>query len=87
MKETLNIENAVKSTKHSIFYYTNFIEQIEENKIHDLNKRTFFIIFMVHEQINSFKNLLEFSSRELEQFSYLVNLLFLTKKNHITVIS
>ena len=37
MKETLNIENAVKSTKHSIFYYTNFIEQIEENKIHDLN--------------------------------------------------
>lgn len=37
IRETLNIDKAIEDMKHSIVYYTNFIEQIEENLMYDLN--------------------------------------------------
>lgn len=37
MREKLDINEAIENTKKGIVYYTEFIEQMEENSIHDLN--------------------------------------------------
>ncbi len=34
---TINVEKAIEQTDHSIYYYTQFIEQMEENIMYDLN--------------------------------------------------
>lgn len=37
LKNTLNVDNAIENMEKSIYYYTQFIEQIEENMLCDLN--------------------------------------------------
>jgi hypothetical protein len=37
LKNTLNVDNAIETMEKSIYYYTQFIEQIEENMLCDLN--------------------------------------------------
>ena len=37
LREKLDVTEAIENTKKGIVYYTEFIEQMEENRIHDLN--------------------------------------------------
>lgn len=37
LREKLNVNEAIENTKKGIIYYTEFIEQIEENSMYDLN--------------------------------------------------
>jgi hypothetical protein len=37
LREKLDINEAIENTKKGIVYYTEFIEQMEENSIHDIN--------------------------------------------------
>jgi len=79
MTETLNMSKAVENTKHSIIYYTNFIEQNEENLMDDLNvSSNNASIFVYKKTINDIIPNIQTITNELNQvinnIDYLMNI-------------
>jgi hypothetical protein len=78
LREKLDLNQAVENTKKGIVYYTEFIEQMEENSMHDLNissvNASVFVVkkTISHITINNSNNIDNDTVQKIKNFEHLL---------------